>query len=125
MKRPRDDAVRQLEGKVLELVGGVTGKESAELSTAIGPGPVTPTLLELGVTSTTAASLRSRIFKELEAELSTHQLMTTPFDELLMLIAAAQKQEVGVSIPAFSAGAESGQRSQHQQEPNLNKSPSC
>ena len=117
-KRPRDEAARQLAGELLTLVGAVTGKENADLTAALGPGPATATLLELGVTSNSAAALRSRVFKQLEAELTTYELITTPFEELLVLIASAQKQEVGVLVPALPAGLQGSH-----QEPNLNRPP--
>ena len=57
------------------------------------------TLTELGVTSTMAMALKGWVFHELEAELTTFQLMRSPTSELLELIATHRKSELGVAIP--------------------------
>ena len=57
------------------------------------------TLTELGVTSTMAMALKGWVFHELEAELTTFQLMRSPTSELLEIIATLRKSELGVAIP--------------------------
>ena len=88
---------------MLELISISTGKDVAEVGASLGVPPSPPaatTLLNIGVTSTMGAGLRSRVFKQLEAEVSTFELMTLSFFDLCKLIAAAQKQErMGANIP--------------------------
>ena len=54
------------------------------------------TLTELGVTSIMAMALKGWVFHQLEAELTTFQLMRSPTSELLELIATHRKSETGV-----------------------------
>merc|ERR1711892_315047 len=49
------------------------------------------TLTELGVTSIMAMALKGWVFHQLEAELTTFQLMRSPTSELLELIATHRK----------------------------------
>ena len=57
------------------------------------------TLTELGVTSIMAMALKGWVFHQLQAELTTFQLMKSPTSELLELIATQRKGELGVVIP--------------------------
>ena len=57
------------------------------------------TLSDIGVTSTMAMGLKGWIFHQLEAELTTFQLMKSPTSELVELIASKRKSELGVAIP--------------------------
>lgn len=97
---------------MLELVALAVRKDEADVGVALGVPPSPPatiTLLDYGVTSAAGAGLRSRVFKQLEAELTTFELLTTPFLDLCRLIAAAQKREtVGAIIPPMPAGLPNG-----------------
>jgi len=95
---------------MLELVALAVQKTVTDVGAGLGVPPATPattTLLDFGVTSTAGAALRSRVFKQLEAEITTFELLTTPFADLCQLIAEAQKQDtMGAIIPPMpTAGA--------------------
>jgi hypothetical protein len=97
---------------MLELVAVAVRKDKADVGMALGMPPSPPatmTLLDYGVTSAAGAGLRSYVFKQLEAELTTFELLTTPFVDLCRLIAAAQKREtMGATIPPMPAGFSNG-----------------
>jgi hypothetical protein len=97
---------------MLELVAQALGKDEADVGKTLGVPPSPPaktTLLDYGVTSAAGAGLRSRVFKQLEAELTTFELLTTPFIDLCRLIADAQKREtMGAVIPPMPAGLPNG-----------------
>ena len=61
------------------------------------------TMTELGVTSTMAMGLKGFVFHQLHAELTNFQLMKSPTAELLELIVAQRKQDVGLMIPEFES----------------------
>lgn len=92
-----------IHSSLLDLVALSTGNDLAIVSAALGAPPAPPaatTLLDIGVTSAMGAGLRSRVFKQLEAEITTFELLTTPFCDLLRLIDAAQKADsMGAVIP--------------------------
>ena len=88
-----NDLSKQLFSHLATLLPGDprTGREPAELNEA--------TLTDLGVTSTMAMTLKGWVFHQLEAELTTFQLMKSPTSELLELIATLRKSELGVALP--------------------------
>ena len=93
---------------LVDLVALSTGRSESDVAVALGMPPSvasSTTLLEFGVTSAVCAGLRSRVFKQLEAEVTSFELLTTPFCDLLQLIAEARKQDVllGAAIPPAAA----------------------
>ena len=95
--RQDDEELKDLRAKLFSHLAGMldadprSQREAAALSQA--------TLTDLGVTSTMAMTLKGWVFHELEAELTTFQLMKSPTSELLEIIATQRKSELGVAIP--------------------------
>ena len=81
---------------VEQLVTMGTFKDAAECAAAITSSS---TLLQLGVSSAQGSSLRGWVYRRLEAEISTVDLLKTAVPDLLRLIACAQQQSVGVAMP--------------------------
>ena len=90
--------LKEIRERLLERVASVMHGGETSTAAALEPSP-SSTLLDLGVTSASAAALKGWVFKELEAEITTFELMKTPLNELFELIAQARTQEVGCFIP--------------------------
>ena len=70
-KRPREEETDAVRTQVLAQASAVMARD---VSDAAGSS----TLLDLGITSVAAASLKNWMFRSLEAELSTYDLTHTP-----------------------------------------------
>ena len=93
-----DDERRQLRSRVLGQMALITERTVAELADAAAASP-TSTLLELGLTSAMGISLKGWVFKELEAELTTFQMLKQPLDDVVASIDNARREALGASIP--------------------------
>ena len=96
-KRPREEETDAVRTQVLAQASAVMARD---VSDAAGSS----TLLDLGITSVAAASLKNWMFRSLEAELSTYDLTHTPLAELYALVVAAQKVALGAVVPPAPDG---------------------
>jgi hypothetical protein len=60
------------------------------------------TLLSLGLTSKMGIELKGWVFHELEAELTTFELLKQPLDDVVLAIEGSRRQDLGVHIPNLS-----------------------
>ena len=103
-KRPASaeaSELEQLRRRVLAQMAALSSREEAEVVAAVDASP-NATILELGLTSAQGLTLRGWALRELEAELTAFQLLKQPFPEVLAQISAAQRENLGVSLPEVS-----------------------
>lgn len=93
-----DSAISALRAKVVEQLASVLDKSADEITAAIAAKPDAG-VLELGLTSAQGISFKGWVFKQLEAELTTFQLLKQPFNVMIEAIDAAQREGVGATIP--------------------------
>jgi hypothetical protein len=84
---PSTSALQRLRVQVLEQMSALSGKEATELDSAAAAAPEA-TVLELGLTSAQGVTLKGWVFKVLEAELTTFQLLKQPFSQVIEAIGA-------------------------------------
>ena len=102
-KRTRvdEEEIDELRMKVFDYLTSVLPRDPRETQEADALAKATMT--ELGVTSTMAMGLKGFVFHQLQAELTNFQLMKSPTAELLELIVAQRKHDVGLMIPEFES----------------------
>lgn len=93
---PSTSALQKVRAQVLAQMSQLSGKEVAELESAVAAAPEA-TVLELGLTSAQGVTLKGWVFKTLEAELTTFQLLKQPLNLVIEAIGAALRLEYCVS----------------------------
>ena len=93
---PATSALQKVRAQVLAQMSQLSGKEVAELESAVAAAPEA-TVLELGLTSAQGVTLKGWVFKTLEAELTTFQLLKQPLNLVIEAIGAALRLEYCVS----------------------------
>ena len=91
MKRPAlssADELGRLREQLLELMASVSNKSVGEMREAADSASSEATILELGLTSAMGISLKGRVVRELEAELTTFQLLKQPLQQVIESIGA-------------------------------------
>ena len=101
-QQPNDTvAGRVMESVKVRIVDGsdnVIGTATDEITAAIAAQP-NASVLELGLTSAQGISFKGWVFKQLEAELTTFQLLKQPFNLMIEAIDTAQREGVGAVLP--------------------------
>lgn len=87
-----------LRGRVIAKMAEQLERGEEELSAAIRESPEA-SVMDLGLTSAMGIALKGWVFHELEAELTTFQLLKQPLDDVIMAIEGARRQEVGLQLP--------------------------
>ena len=62
-------------------------------------GAAEATVLELGLNSTQGITLKGRVLRDMEAELTTFQLLKQPFPLVIECIDTARRETIGALIP--------------------------
>ena len=91
-----------LRKQLIDQMAVVAEKEADEISAAIAAQPEAG-VLDLGLTSAQGISLKGWVFHQLEAELTTFQMLKQPFSLVVEQINLAQREETGLKIPEFAA----------------------
>ena len=92
-----DEEVQELSSQLFSHLATVL---PADPRTSLEPARLKEaTLADLGVTSQMGMALKGWVLRQLQAELTTFQLMKSPTAELLELIATERKREFGCVIP--------------------------
>jgi len=102
MKRPHsptNEEVTKLKADLLELIAGCWGKSVDECKSAWDAASSEATILDLGLTSAQAISLKGRVMRELEAEVTTFELLKQPLRDALDAIDKSRRAGVGAVIP--------------------------
>lgn len=89
-KRPAtssQDALAALRATVVAQMADLSGKSAADIESAAVASPEA-TVLELGLTSAQGVSLKGWVFKTLEAELTTFELLKQPLRAVIEAIGA-------------------------------------
>ena len=89
-----------LRGQLLAKMASLLERSEEEMATTAAAAPLA-TVLELGLTSAMGIALKGWCFHTLEAELTTFELLKMPFDEVVLAIEAARRQDVGAKLPAL------------------------
>ena len=100
-KRPAssdESALSALRSQMIDQMAAFSGRSSEELAAAAESSPQA-TILELGLTSAQGITLKGWVFKQLEAELTTFQLLKQPLSDVIATI--------GEFIALFSASVRS------------------
>ena len=93
-----DGALQALRARLLARIASLLDRPEEDLREALTKQP-SMSLMELGLTSAMGVALKGWVFKELEAELTSFELLKCPVNEVLLSIEAAQRQDVGVKLP--------------------------
>ena len=88
-----------LRSQLLAKMASLLERPESELASAALANP-TATVLEIGLTSAMGIALKGWVFKELEAELTTFELLKSPLDGVVVAIEAARRQDVGAKLPS-------------------------
>ncbi|KAL1510914.1 hypothetical protein AB1Y20_005743 [Prymnesium parvum] len=103
------DELISLRNQLLGQLSIHLNQDPASLDDAISSSAKMPTLLELGLSSAACSALKGWVFHNLEAELTTFELLKTPMDQLLELIARARTRTIGLpELPAPQPRREQG-----------------
>lgn len=102
-KRTRvdEEEVDELRTKIFDYLATILPSDPRE--TQEPDALAKATMIDLGVTSTMAMGLKGFVFHTLAAELTNFQLMKSPIAELLELIVAQRKHDVGVTLPELQS----------------------
>ena len=98
---PSTTALQRVRAQVLAQMSAVSGKGVEELESAAAAAPEA-TVLELGLTSAQGVTLKGWVFKTLEAELTTFQLLKQPLNLVIEAIGACPFLLLPASIFFFS-----------------------
>jgi hypothetical protein len=98
-----DAEAAAVKGALLAMCADATERAPSAIAAALRQPNAS--LLDAGITSAVGVSLRSRVFKELEAELTLHELLTTPVASLISLILDAKRRDQGAVIPELRSDA--------------------
>ena len=93
-----DSALDALREKVIAQLALISDQTSDEIKAAIAAQPEGG-VLDLGLTSAQGISFKGWVFKQLEAECTTFQLLKQPFKLVVETIDTAQREGVGAKIP--------------------------
>lgn len=85
------DALTALRGQVVAKMAALSEKSVEELESAAIASPQA-TVLELGLNSAQGVSLKGWVFKTLEAELTTFQLLKQPFKDVIEAIGEGRRR---------------------------------
>ena len=84
---PSTTTLQRVRAQVLAQMSALSGKGVEELESAAAAAPEA-TVLELGLTSAQGVTLKGWVFKTLEAELTTFQLLKQPLNIVIEAIGA-------------------------------------
>lgn len=104
-KRTRvdDDEIDELRTKIFDYLTSVLPRDPRE--TQEPDALAKATMTDLGLTSTMAMGLKGFVFHKLHAEVTNFQMMKSPTAELLEMIVAQRRQDVGVTLPELQQSA--------------------
>ena len=111
-----DGDLKVLRATLLAKLSGLMSRTEDELTGAIAASP-TATLIDLGLTSAMGISLKGWAFKDLQAELTTFEMLKQPFDDVVASIDRGQRQNIGCVIPNVPAPADLQSRAAELAEP--------
>ena len=107
-KRPRDEGASEpppaLRAELLVLVAACVEKDVDALTPQLAAANAS--LLDCGLTSSSAAALRARVYRQLGAEVPSQDYLNVTFAALLKQIERAQEAEVGATLPELGAAGE-------------------
>ena len=106
MKRHLSDnaELAVLRGQLIAKIASLLERTEEEIAAAAAVAP-SATILELGLTSAMGIALKGWCFKTLEAELTTFELLKLPFDDVVLALEAARRQDIGARIPSLNGAA--------------------
>lgn len=93
-----------LRAQLLAKMAEQTERSADEIDAAAVEHP-DATVLTLGLTSAMGIALKGWVFHELEAELTTFELLKVPFDQVVLAIEAARRQDMGAKLPEISTAS--------------------
>ena len=108
MKRFLSDASERtaLHEQLVTKMASLMERTVDELQVAVAAAP-SATLTDLGLNSAMGIAIKGWIFHELEAELTTFQVLKQPLDQVVEAIEGARRQDVGAkNIPELGSGVE-------------------
>lgn len=106
MKRHLSDnaELAVLRGQLIAKIASLLERTEEEIAAAAAVAP-SATILELGLTSAMGIALKGWCFKTLEAELTTFELLKLPFDDVVLALEAARRQDIGARLPSLDGAA--------------------
>ena len=106
MKRHLSDnaELAVLRGQLIAKIASLLERTEEEIAAAAAVAP-SATILELGLTSAMGIALKGWCFKTLEAELTTFELLKLPFDDVVLALEAARRQDIGARLPSLNGAA--------------------
>jgi hypothetical protein len=106
MKRHLSDnaELEVLRGQLIAKIASLLERTEEEIAAAAAVAP-SATILELGLTSAMGIALKGWCFKTLEAELTTFELLKLPFDDVVLALEAARRQDIGARLPSLNGAA--------------------
>ena len=93
-----------LRGQLIAKIASLLERTEEEIAAAVAAAP-SATILELGLTSAMGIALKGWCFKTLEAELTTFELLKLPFDDVVLALEAARRQDIGARLPSLDGAA--------------------
>ena len=105
-KRPAQssaDELAHLTTQLYALIADVSQKTVSDIHAAADAADAEATILDLGVTSAQGISLKGRVLRELEAELTTFELLKQPLKVVVEAIDVSRRDGVGAIIPSLGA----------------------
>ena len=97
MKRPALSATSELEKvrcELYDLMAVVWDKTAAEVRAAAEAASSEATILDIGLTSAMGISLKGAVLRQMEAELTTFQLLKQPLQQVVETIGACPTQKM-------------------------------
>ena len=106
MKRHLSDnaELAVLRGQLISKIASLLERTEEEIAAAVAAAP-SATIIELGLTSAMGIALKGWCFKTLEAELTTFELLKLPFDDVVLALEAARRQDIGARLPSLDGAA--------------------
>ena len=92
------DTLSALRSQIVGKMAGLSEKSVEELESAVEESPEA-TVLELGLSSAMGVALKGWVFKTLEAELTTFQLLKQPLKDVIEAIGAGILLQCCASLP--------------------------
>ena len=93
-----------LRGQLISKIASLLERTEEEIAAAVAAAP-SATIIELGLTSAMGIALKGWCFKTLEAELTTFELLKLPFDDVVLALEAARRQDIGARLPSLDGAA--------------------